>query len=139
MFKPIYNLILLLTISLATNAQPTTVSTLAGSAGIAGSADGTGNAARFYNPNGVATDAAGTIYVADSLNHTIRKVTSAGVVSTFAGSAGLSGSADGTGSAARFNYPAGVATDTLGNIYVADAGNNRIRKINASTSYLNNR
>src|SRR6266540_3313612 len=104
------------------------VTTLAGQAGSFGSADGTGSAARFHNPQGVATDSSGNVYVADSFNHTIRKITPAGVVTTLAGLAGSYGSADGTGSAARFYDPLGVATDSSGNVYVADAGNNTIRK-----------
>ncbi len=108
------------------------VTTLAGSAGISGSADGTGSAARFNNPNGVAVDGSGNVYVADTCNHTIRKITSAGVVTTLAGSAGSSGSADGTGSAARFNYPYGVAVDGSGNVYVADTNNHTIRKITSA-------
>ena len=105
------------------------VTTLAGSAGDAGSADGTGSAARFNNPEGVAVDSAGNLYVGDTGNHTIRKTTSGGVVSTLAGSAGAPGSADGTGSAARFNFPSGVAVDSAGNVYVADTNNHTIRKI----------
>jgi sugar lactone lactonase YvrE len=108
------------------------VTTLAGSAGLLGSEDGTGSAARFAFPSGVATDAGGNVYVADTAKCTIRKITSAGVVTTLAGSAGLRGSADGTGSAARFNDPAGVATDSGGNVYVADEANNTIRKITAA-------
>src|SRR2546428_754667 len=107
---------------------PYTFTTLAGQAST-GSADGTGSAARFSNPFGVATDSSGNVYVADSYNNTIRKITPAGVVTTLAGLAGITGSADGTGSAARFNYPRGVATDSSGNVYVADTGNNTIRKI----------
>lgn len=107
------------------------VTTLAGSAGQAGSSDGTGNAARFYAPAGVATDSAGNVYVADTHNQTIRKITSGGVVTTLAGLAGAVGSADGTGSAARFSYPGGVAVDGAGNVYVADQSNNTIRKITA--------
>ena len=105
------------------------VTTLAGLAGTSGSADGAGNAARFYNPDGVAVDINGNVYVADSSNYTIRKVTPAGVVTTFAGLAGSYGSADGTGSAARFAYPYGVAVDTNGNVYVADSSNFTIRKV----------
>jgi len=105
------------------------VTTLAGSESSGGSADGTGSAARFYHPTGVAADSAGNVYVADSGNHTIRKVTPGGVVSTIAGFAGSSGSADGTGNSARFNLPWGVATDSAGNVYVADTGNFTIRKV----------
>ena len=105
------------------------VTTLAGSAGFPGSADGEGAAAQFEFPNGIAVDYAGNLFVADSGNSTIRKVTSAGVVTTFAGSAGQVGSADGIGSAARFDYPFGLAVDGAGNVFVADAGNSTIRKI----------
>jgi len=105
------------------------VSTLAGAPGASGSADGTGSAARFYFPSGVAVDGAGNVYVADNLNHTIRKITPAGVVSTLAGSPGVIGSTDATGSAARFYEPAGIAVDGAGNVYVTDSGNYTIRKI----------
>ena len=110
---------------------PYTFVTLAGSPGSSGNADGNTNAARFYDPYGVAVDSAGNLYVADTDNHTIRKVTSAGVVTTLAGSPGSSGSADGTGSAARFSSPYGVAVDNAGNVYVADTYNHTIRKVTA--------
>jgi len=107
------------------------VSTLAGSE--KGFADGQGNAARFFVPDGIEIDAAGNLYVADALNHRIRKVTLKGEVSTLAGSGSngidSGGFADGEGSTARFNKPSGIAIDAEGNLYVADAGNNRIRKI----------
>ena len=94
-----------------------------------GSADGTGSAARFNSPAGVAVDSADNTYVADTVNSTIRKITPAGVVTTFAGLAGSTGSANGTGSAARFNGPVAVAIDNIGNIFVADTNNSTIRKI----------
>jgi hypothetical protein len=97
--------------------------------GNSGSGDGTGSAARFYNPWGVAVNSAGNVYVADAYNHTIRKVTPGGVVTTLAGLAGSSGSVGGTGSAARFYYPYGAAVDSAGNVYVADTGNCTIRKV----------
>jgi NHL repeat len=105
------------------------VSTLAGTAGFRGSADGTGAAAQFNFPWGIAADSAGNVYVADGNDNTIRKITPAGVVSTFAGTAGAAGSTDGTGAAARFSQPWGVATDSEGNVYVADSTNYAIRKV----------
>jgi hypothetical protein len=108
------------------------VTTLAGTAGSTGSTDATGAAARFKNPFGVAVDTAGNVFVADFSNHTIRKVTSAGVVTTLAGTAGSTGSTNATGSAARFNLPGGVAVDTAGNVFVADTYNHTIRKITSA-------
>jgi len=105
------------------------VTTLAGTAGMISSADGMGADARFNYPSSVALDSAGNIYVADRTNHTIRKVTAAGVVTTLAGAAGIAGSANGTGAAARFNLPTGVAVDSADNVYVADANNGTIRKV----------
>jgi len=108
------------------------VSTLAGLAGSAGSTDGAGSAARFSNPSAVAVDAAGTVYVADTGNQTIREITAVGVVSTLAGLANNQGSSDGTGNAARFNHPFGVAVDAAGNVYIGDTFNQTIRKITAA-------
>ena len=111
---------------------PPTLALLAGNLGGAGHLDGIGAAARFFNPQNVAVDGAGNVYVPDVFYNTIRKITSAGVVSTLAGTAGVSGSADGVGAAARFNQPTGVSIDNGGNLYVADAGNGTIRKITPS-------
>ncbi len=105
------------------------VTTLAGLAGSIGSSDGPAGAARFYYPSGIATDRAGNVYVADTFNSTIRFLSHTGVVRTIAGLAGSVGSVDARGGAARFNYPAGVATDSTSCIYVADAGNRTIRRI----------
>ena len=105
------------------------VTTFAGQAGTQGSTDDTGTLARFNFPQGVAVDGSGNVYVADSGNSTIRMITPAGVVTTLAGAAGQVGSTDATGSSARFSSPTGVAVDTSGNVYVADLGNHKIRKI----------
>jgi streptogramin lyase len=105
------------------------VTTLAGSSGQPGSSDGTGSGALFLYPYAVAVDGSGNIYVADSGNHNIRKVTPGGSVSTLAGTAGVAGSADGTGTAALFNLPQGIAVDGTGNVYVSDTNNSTIRRI----------
>ena len=98
---------------------PYTFTTIAGRAS-QGSTDGKGSAARFNGPKGLVTDAKGTIYIADSGSHTIRKMTRAGVVTTFAGSPGIRGHVDGTGSKARFGYLTGITLDAAGNLYVVD-------------------
>jgi serine/threonine protein kinase len=106
------------------------VSTLAGGLRHAGSADGTGASARFSDQaKGVAVDKEGNVYVADTYNNTIRKITPSGVVSTVAGAVGQRGHVDGTGGTARFNDPQGIAVDGRGNIYVADRENQVIRRV----------
>ncbi len=116
------------------------VTTLAGGPRSLGDADGTGSAARFNCPMGVAVDNAGNVFVADNFNHTIRKVGPVGVVTTLAGNASITGHigpvvgpvggyADGTGKGARFHFPEGVAVDSAGNVFVADSGNSTIRKV----------
>jgi hypothetical protein len=107
------------------------VTTLAGTAGTPGDIDGAGAAARFSVPSGVATDTGGNVYVADNLNNSIRKITPAGAVTTLAGLTAQSGSVNGIGGAARFNNPTGLAVDAAGTVYVADTGNQTIRKVAA--------
>jgi hypothetical protein len=105
------------------------VTTFAGLALSGGNDNGTGTQARFLYPRGLTMDAGGTLYVADTFNHTIRKITSAGVVTTLAGRAGNAGATDGKGAAASFNYPVAVAIDPAGNLYVADRSNHLVRKV----------
>jgi sugar lactone lactonase YvrE len=95
----------------------------------AGTADGAGTAAKFSQPTAEALGVDGSIYLTDTANNTVRKVTSAGVVTTLAGTAGASGSADGKGATARFNTPLGIAFGSDGALYVADAGNHTIRRL----------
>ncbi len=108
------------------------VTTVAGLAENAGSADGTGSAARFSAPYGIVEESSGDFLIADSNNHTIRRLTRDGVVTTFAGTAGLRGTTSGTGAAARFNFPSGLALDRDGNVYVADTSNDCIRRITSA-------
>lgn len=106
-----------------------TVSTFAGTATVAGESNGTGTAASFESPEGLAFDSLGNLYVADTGNATIRKITALGVVSTFAGTADQIGSINATGASARFNQPSALCFDPAGNLYVVDRGNHTIRKI----------
>jgi len=103
------------------------VTTLAG-AEEPGYTDGPGLEARFNFPSGIAVDTKGNLYIADTANHSIRKITPKGEVTTLAGN-GEPGDADGPASEAQFRAPEGVAVDARGNLYVADTGNHRIRKI----------
>ena len=109
------------------------VTTIAGSAGTSGSTDGDGlTVALFNSPWDIDIDAFGNLYVADRDNNLIRKLTNNSgtyTVSTIAGTAGSSGSADGIGTAALFNAPTGLAVDSLGNVFVTDTGNNTIRRL----------
>jgi sugar lactone lactonase YvrE len=106
------------------------VTTIAGS-GSTGSNDGVGALASFYFPNSLAVDATGNLYVTDALNNLIRKIAPDGTVSTVAGN-GTAGFLNGIGTATSFNDPAGIAVDGTGNLFVADANNNLIRRITAA-------
>ena len=101
------------------------VTTLAGKSGTFGAVDGIGSVASFSGPRGIVVDTAGNVFVADQLNNKIRKITPAGVVTTFAGS-GLNYNIDGIGKSAAFNAPYGMTMDAVGNIYVSETNNIRI-------------
>ena len=129
--RSIFSRALLLPVVIAASAyaQSYTYRTIAGLPPQPGQLDGTGSDARFYFPGYTALDSAGNIYVSDTYNHTIRRVTPAGVVTTFVGRAGESGSTDGQATAARLNRPMGIGFDIGGNLLVADYGNHTVRKI----------
>ncbi|MBM3855020.1 MAG: hypothetical protein FJ399_18005 [Verrucomicrobia bacterium] len=110
------------------------VTTVAGLAGVIGTADGAGSIARFYAPTGIAVDAAGNLFVCDSVSTTIRKITPAGVVSTIGGTAGVFGAAEGTGADARFGLPASIAVAPSGLLFVVDAYNNVVMQGVANTA-----
>ncbi|HWW20937.1 MAG TPA: immunoglobulin domain-containing protein [Steroidobacteraceae bacterium] len=112
------------------------VSTLAGTAGVVGSQDGTGAGARFNAPEGLTVDAAGNVFVADTLNNTIREITPTGVVTTIAGTAGVFGLSDGPGASAQFGNVYGIAIDASGNLYVSDLGGMTIRMISAAPQFV---
>lgn len=105
------------------------VTTLAGTYGATGTVNGTGAIARFNQPSGIAVDRLGNVYVADTSNYAVRKVTTSGEVSTLAGKPGVSGTTNGIGEAARFTALSGLVIDSQGNLFVADRSNNTIRKI----------
>lgn len=109
------------------------VTTLAGSTGVAGFANGTGSAARFNGPQGIALDAAGDLYVADTYNRAIRKVTPAGLVTTIAGAPTRYNSLDGPLATASFESPWGIAVDAIGSIYVTESSGQTVRKIMGSS------
>lgn len=119
-----------LTLAAQTSYEPYSFKTLAGAPTTAiSSVDGSCKDACFGSPYGIDFDTSGNLYVADSTNHTIRKITPDCIVTTLAGSAGQSGAVDGIGADARFSFPHGVAVGPDDNIYIADAGNCNIRKV----------
>lgn len=122
-------LIILLLATFNLNAQ--LVTTFSGSAGQAGYVDGSSTTSRYSSPYGIATDKIGNVYIADRLNNRIRKIDALGNATTYAGS-GVIGSTDGPALSATFNEPWAVACDTLGNVYVSDTKNYKIRKIDAA-------
>jgi len=109
------------------NLKTALVTTLAGN-GQAGNFDGEGRDARFNQPYSIKHDGQGNFYIPDQLNHSIRKLTLSGQVTTVAGS-GKAGYADGSGSSAQFNNPTGLAVGVSGELYVADRNNHRIRRV----------
>ena len=123
--------VLLVAAGVSLHAQDS-VTTLAGKALVSGAANGTGTNAAFSDPAAIVADVNGNFFVADSRNHAIRKITAGGAVTTFAGQLGVAGTANGTGAAAQFNSPCGLAFDTGGNLFVSDTGNSTIRKITSA-------
>src|SRR5262249_38768813 len=110
------------------------VSTLAGQPGVSGTNDDTGSAARFHYPADLIVDSGGNVFVADSYNETVRKITPAGVVTTIAGYSDHLGAADGTNISAQFYLPHSLTLDNNGTLYVADAYNDTIRRVTQSGS-----
>ncbi len=123
------------------NPTPTATTTLRVNAGVVttlagqstgGSVNATGTSASFSHPEGVAVDASGNVYVADTSNDIIRKISAGANVSTFAGITGAPGHANGIGTSASFDSPVGIAVDSSGNVYVADSANDDIREISTT-------
>jgi len=122
-------LLIYIGILLSSSSKAQLVSTVAGVLETPGFNDGEALSSRFFNPHGIAVDGEGNIYIADRYNHTVRKLSVAGMVTTIAGKAGFSGSQDGQGETARFNEPWGLCVSEDGVIYVADTKNNKIRRV----------
>lgn len=125
-----YLTLILISFLLESNSQNWEVISIAGN-GNYGFTNGTGNTAQFDKPSGICGDSYGNLYIADHSNHVIRKIDTAGVVTTFAGS-GIDGFSDGNSSTAQFSRPWGCIVDNQNRIYVADVGNERIRRISTS-------
>ena len=129
--KKLSSIFLLLAFAVSLHAQDA-VTTLAGQALVSGAANGTGTNAAFSDPAAIVTDANGNFFVADSQNDAIRKITTNGIVTTFAGQLGISGAVNASGTNAQFNSPGGLAFDKNGNLFVSDTGNSTIREITAA-------
>ncbi|MCB4792410.1 MAG: carboxypeptidase regulatory-like domain-containing protein [Elusimicrobia bacterium] len=135
--KIIFIGIILRTISASSVFGQDVITTFAGTGTYGYSGDGgLAASARLYNPKGVAVDNnSGVVYICDSNNHRIRKVNASGIISTFAGTGTAGFSGDGSlATSAELDTPYGVAVDTSGNVYISDQGNNRIRKVNTSST-----
>ena len=126
--KKLSAILILFALAFALRAQDS-VTTLAGQALVTGAANGAGTNASFSDPAAIVVDVNGNLFVADSRNHAIRKITTNGVVATFAGKLGVAGTANGIGTAAQFNSPSGLAFDKNGNLFVSDTANDTVRKI----------
>ncbi len=122
---------------LALDLKKALISTLAGKSGTPGGVDGIGGAATFYGPLGIAADGRGSLFVADDLNDSVRKVVIvSGAVTTIAGLVATPGTDDGTGSAARFQYPAGITANGLGELWIADSINNIVRHVDVASGVV---
>jgi len=126
--KKLSVILILIALTCVLRAQDA-VSTLAGQAQVSGATNGTGTNVLFSDPAAIVADTGGNYFVADSRNHAIRKVTTNGVVTTFAGQLGVAGLVNATGTSAQFDTPNGLAFDAGGNLFVSDTGNNVTRKI----------
>ncbi len=122
-------LILIINFLISSTLSAQLVSTIAGVLETPGFNDGEALSSRFFNPHGIAVDGSGNIYIADRYNHTVRKISIEGMVTTLAGKPGFSGNQDGIGESARFNEPWGICASEDGIVYVADTKNNKIRRI----------
>jgi NHL repeat-containing protein len=129
--KKLSAILLLFSFAVSLRAQDS-VTTLAGQALVSGATKGTGTNAVFNDPAAIVVDATGNFFVADSQNDAIRKITTNGVVTTFAGQLGVEGSGNGTGTGAQFNSPSGLAFGLNGNLFVSDTGNSTIREITSA-------
>ena len=108
------------------------ITTFAGTGSLGYNGDGDATSSQLNYPTGVSADINGNVYIADQGNHRIRKVNSAGILSTFAGTGTAGYNGDGDATSAQLNFPTGVAADISGNVYIGDGNNHRIRKVNSA-------